>query len=137
MDLSNENVIHVKKDNIEYLQFKKLLEYEDILTHCYSLGTDVNYRVIKANGEMLEKEEYDKMIDDYNNLCEKLDLNYKNIVGPNQKHTQEVKIVKNKINLDKPDFNLIEYADTDGLISNKSEIILSTTNADCILLLFF
>ena len=28
-DLSNENVIHVKKDGVEYLQFRKLLQYED------------------------------------------------------------------------------------------------------------
>ena len=30
MDLSNENVIHVKKGNVEYLQFRRLLEYKDI-----------------------------------------------------------------------------------------------------------
>ena len=27
MDLSNENVIHVKENGIEYLQFRKLLEH--------------------------------------------------------------------------------------------------------------
>jgi len=30
-DLSNENVIHVKKNGVEYLQFRKLLEYSDII----------------------------------------------------------------------------------------------------------
>ena len=30
MDLSNENVIHVKSNGIEYLQFRKLLQYDDI-----------------------------------------------------------------------------------------------------------
>ena len=34
-------------------------------------------------------------------------------------------------------FNLKEYFSTDGLITNKKDLILSTTNADCILLLFF
>ena len=34
-------------------------------------------------------------------------------------------------------FNLEEYSKIDGLITNKSNIALSTTNADCILLLFF
>ena len=28
--LSNENVIHIKKENIEYIQFKRLLEYKNI-----------------------------------------------------------------------------------------------------------
>ena len=31
MDLSNENVIHVKKNGIQFLQFRRLLEYQDIL----------------------------------------------------------------------------------------------------------
>ena len=31
-DLSNENVIHVKKNGVEYLQFRKLLEYVRIET---------------------------------------------------------------------------------------------------------
>lgn len=41
------------------------------------------------------------------------------------------------ININKPDFNLKEYDLTDGLITNKSNILLATTNADCILLMFF
>ena len=44
MDLSNDTVIHVKKDDIEYLQFKRLLEYDNIILHCYSLGTKVNFK---------------------------------------------------------------------------------------------
>ena len=29
MDLSNENVVHIKNNGIEYIQFRKLLEYKD------------------------------------------------------------------------------------------------------------
>ena len=36
-DLSNENVIHVKKDGVEYLQFRKLLQYEDKISHAFTL----------------------------------------------------------------------------------------------------
>ena len=36
-DLSNENVIHVKKNEVEYLQFRKLLEYSDIIKHAYAI----------------------------------------------------------------------------------------------------
>ena len=53
MDLSNENVIHVKKDGVEYLQFRKLLEYKDILKHAYSLGINTNFRTARANKEKL------------------------------------------------------------------------------------
>jgi hypothetical protein len=37
MDLSNENIIHVKDGDIEYIQFKRLLEYKDKLVHAYTL----------------------------------------------------------------------------------------------------
>ena len=35
-DLSNKNVIHIKKGNVQYLQFRKLLEYTDLL-HAFTL----------------------------------------------------------------------------------------------------
>ena len=44
MDLSNENVIHRKEDGCEYLQFRKLLVYKEVINHAYSLGIDKNYR---------------------------------------------------------------------------------------------
>ena len=47
-DLSNENVIHVKKNGVEYLQFRKLLEYSDIITHAFSIGKDVNFRSVRT-----------------------------------------------------------------------------------------
>ena len=43
MDLSNENVIHVEKEGIQYLQFRKLLKYSDIITHGYSLGIEKKF----------------------------------------------------------------------------------------------
>ena len=58
-DLSNKNVVHVKKDGIEYLQFRKLLEYSDLVKHAYALGIDKNYRTARAkNAEPLSEKEY-------------------------------------------------------------------------------
>lgn len=137
MDLSNENIIHVKKDGIEYIQFKKLLEYEDIITHAYSLGLDMDFRTSKANSQELNDKEYEKAINSYKKLCNSVGIEYSNIVKPNQKHTNNVKIANSKINKNKPDFPVEEYKNTDGLITKKEKLALSTTNADCILLLFF
>ena len=59
-DLSNENVIHVKKDGIEYLQFRKLLEYSDIIKHAYAIGLDKDFRTARAkNATPLTNEEYE------------------------------------------------------------------------------
>jgi len=137
-DLSNENVIHVKKDGIEYLQFRKLLEYSDIVKHAYAIGLDKNFRTARAkNATPLTQEEYEKAVNDYKNLANFIGIDYINIVKPNQAHTKNIKIMTEKVNMNAPDFNLQEYAETDGLVTNKTNIALATTNADCILLLFF
>lgn len=137
MDLSNENIIHIKTKMNEYIQFRKLLEYQDILVHAYSLGTDLNFRTSTIKKEKIPKEEYKKAIKSYQLLCDSIDCNYINLVKTNQEHTDCVKIVYEKVNKDEPDFNLRKYYNTDGLITNQKDRILSTTNADCILLLFF
>ena len=137
-DLSNENVIHIVKDGVQYLQFRRLLEYSDILVHAYSLGIDKNFRTARAkNAEPITKEEFKESNKDYADLCSAIEMNYIDAVKPNQAHTKNVKKVDEHVNINKPDFNLKEYDLTDGLITNKSNILLATTNADCILLMFF
>ena len=137
MNLSNDNVIHVKKDGIEFLQFKKLLEYKEYVNHADSLGLNRNYRTARVNKQELPKDEYENAINDYKDLCNAIDGDYINIIKTNQEHTNNIKVVKEKINKEKPDINTEEYNKTDGLITNQANKILSTTNADCILLLFF
>lgn len=133
MNLSNKDIIHKKGNGIEYIQFKKLLEYK--IPHAYILGLDKNFRTAMSKGQSITEQEYETAIKSYKILCNELDLNYNNIVKSNQSHTDNIEIIENKINKYAPDFT--EYPDVDGLITNKNEFILSTTNADCILLLFY
>lgn len=144
-NLTNENIIHVKKNNVEFIQFKKLLEYPNI-NHAYSLGLDTDFRTIKVNKKndqnfkKMSEEKYSNAIQCYENLCNnygKEKSNYLNLVKPNLTHSDNVKVVSEKINKEFPDFNLEIYKDTDGLITNKKDIILSTTNADCIIFIFY
>ena len=137
-DLSNENVIQINKDGIQYLQFRKLLEYSDIITHAYSLGIDKNFRTARKKGQkQLTKEQRNKAIEDYKKISNCIEVDYTNIVKPIQDHTRNVKKVDKKINSNESDFDLEAYELTDGLVTNKKNIVLATTNADCILLLFF
>ena len=136
-DLSNKNVVHINKNGVQYLQFRKLLEYKDIITHAYSIGTDVNFRTARVNKQQLPENEFNKAIQDYKNLCNAINVDYKNIVKTNQEHTDNIAIANKKINQDFPDINLEEYNRTDGIVTQKEKLVLSTTNADCILLLFF
>ena len=134
MDLLNENIIHVKNKNIEYLQFKKLLQYPEI-KYAYVIGLDKNFKIFSEPKNNKEKEKNNLSKKSYKEICDELNIKYKNIVNTDQSHTDNIQIIKNKINNDKPDFNL--YKNTDGLITNKKNIILSTINADCILLVFY
>ena len=112
MNLSNENVIQIEKDGIKYLQFRRLLEYQETINHAYSLGIDKNYR----------------NIDEYEELCYAINSKPKNLVKTNQNHTDNVQVVTD---------SFLAYQEIDGLITNESNRLLATTNADCILLLFF
>lgn len=137
MDLSNKNVIHVKNNGIEYLQFRKLLEYSEDLVHAYTLGTDISYRTLTPKNEELPTEEFKRNLQNYKKICKELGVDYINLIRPNQFHTDEIKIVKDKINVDYPDFNVKEYDKVDGLITSKKDKLLVTSNADCILLIFY
>ena len=129
MDLSNENVVHIKKDGMQYLQFRKLLEYSDKITHAYSLGLDVDFS--ETMGEEREK----KAKEDYKKLCGAIGLNENNLIKPVQTHTNKIKAVKHDIN--EITFNNEKYKDIDGLTTNKKNVILATSNADCIILIFY
>lgn len=137
MDLSNENIVHIKNKDIQYLQFRKLLEYKNVINHAYSIGTKVNYMTEKPNKDKLSEEQYQNIIKNYQNLCDTIGSDYINLVKANQEHTDEVKIVTQKFKNKEPDIHVDNYSKTDGLITNKEGLLLSTTNADCILLLFF
>lgn len=65
-NLTNDKIIHIKKDNIEYIQFKKLLEYKDIITHAYTLK--------KENQSFKTRDELETInaIENYKILCKDL-----------------------------------------------------------------
>lgn len=128
-DLSNENVVHQIKDEIEYLQFRKLLKYPEI-RHMYVLkNEDMNFR--------LEEKNKQKLLDNYKEVCQLEGMNYKNVIKPFQTHTDSIKCIYQKVSQDEPDIDIQELKNIDGLITNQKNIILSTTNADCILLVMY
>ena len=132
MDLSNENITHIKRKNIEYLQFKKLLEYPQIV-HCITLRkNDLNFGNIDTYNSIQNEVE-----ENYKKICNELNLEYTNIVRPRQTHTNNIKRVDKKENLNEMDIYPEYLNDVDGVITDKSELILSTAYADCIPLLLF
>lgn len=133
MNLSNEIVSHIQTEKQEFLQFKKLQKYSDIVTHAYAIGITKNYRTFQANKTPLAQEDYQKNMGNYKSLCEANFLNDKNLIKANQAHTDKIIKVEKIENTEKIDIK----ENCDGLVTNQKNIILATTNADCILLLLF
>ena len=136
-DLSNKNVVHIKDGPIEYLQFRKLLEYKDIVRHAYALGLNVGFKTTTADQKLASPERMELAKESYRKLCNSVGSDDAHIVQANQNHTDIIKYVQEKVNINEPDFSLAEEGIEDGLMTNKKQLMLATTNADCILLLFF
>lgn len=118
-DLSNENVVHVCKDGIEYLQFRKLLEYPEV-EHCYTMSRDsMSFKIFEDDSILQES---------YQKICNPLQWNKNYIVKPHQTHTDRVEFVDNSMQI---------FDEVDGVITNKKNIILCTTSADCTSLLLY
>ena len=116
LDLSNENIVHIKDGDIEYLQFRKLLEYKDKINHCYTLKTN--------NKDYKEVDEHN-----YKELYESLNLDYEGFTKIEyQAHSDLVETAQEKNEY----FNNI-----DGLFTNKKGISLSLRFADCTPILFY
>lgn len=136
--LENENVLINEKDGIHYLQFKKLLEYDNLLGHAFSIGRDLNFRTAPKNGmDYLPKDEMDMALSNYKKLCSVIGFDYKNLVRPTMSHSANIQVISEKINKDAPDVNIPKYENTDGLITNKENLVLTTTGSDCITMIFF
>ncbi|MBO5478280.1 MAG: laccase domain-containing protein [Clostridia bacterium] len=129
MDLSNENIVHQKKNGIEYLQFRKLLQYPE-LVHCYTLKA--NDFDIAGNDTYQGKEEIADW--NYEILANALEIKKETIIRPYQDHTNIVKNVgadsisaqQNKISIFPQ-----EFRNVDGLITDQPNITFSLSYADC------
>ena len=139
MDLSNENVIHIKKDDVEYLQFRRLLEYKDSITHAFTLGINNDYRMplYNSNPKKLTDEQIEENKNSYKKICKSIGIEYNDIVKTNQVHKDIVKNVNVKINKNEPDFFEETYQGTDGLVTNQKKLAICATNADCIVLMMY
>lgn len=122
--LNNEIVI-INNKNVKYIQLRKLLKYKSI-THCFTLkpmdfGDNTTY---KSKEKEIEN--------NYQRICNLLQINCENVVRPYQTHTDNIK----KIEYEKGIYpeNL---KNVDGLITSEKQKVLSLTFADCIPIYLF
>ena len=117
--MNNEIMLKKDSDGTEILQFKRLLEFPN-LKHCYTL---------RKNGiNVYAKHNEQDLIESYKKVAKALDFDYRNIVKPHQTHTDRIENVNNSNE---------EFDEVDGLITDRQNIFLCTTSADCTSLLFY
>ena len=85
--IRNKEIVIIQDGKSRILQFKKLLEYSNVLSHAFTLrpldfGSNDTYAQ--------KKEEADN---NYESVCELLNIDSKNIIRPYQTHTNNVKEV--------------------------------------------
>lgn len=124
-NFSNENIIHMGKNGIQYLQFRRLLNYD--LKHCFTLKP-LDFSILNSLEGTLRS---------YSKVCDATGINFSTIIKPIQDNMDRIKCVESKVNIDSPDINLEEYKYIDGLITDKHQIALSTTGADCFIVLMY
>lgn len=131
--IMNENEIQIiKNDEIEFLQFKRLLNHHNV-NHAYILKPhNMNFRCGKDFRCIEEVKENLKTV------SKNCGFKYETIIRPDYEHTNNVAIVDSvDISKEIPELRGERFQNTDGLITNKKDITLMSTNADCNLVLLF
>ena len=117
--LLNDEVVIIKNKDIKYMQFKKLLEFNNI-EHVFTL------RPLDFGDNKSLSLKKDLVNENYKKICKSLELDSKNIVRPYQTHTSNVNKITDETGIFPQELN-----DIDGLITDKKDKILSLTFADC------
>ena len=125
-DLSNENMIHIQKDGMSYIQFRKLLEFQE-LEHCFTLkpmdfGSNATYEE--------KKEEIEQNL---KRLGAEFNFSMNEICRPKQTHTDHVE----KVEDGEEGIFLSKFDNVDAFITDKSNKVLMLGFADCTPLLFY
>ncbi len=115
-NIDNENIILVESEDVKYIKFKCLEKYNNV--ECIFTLKPLDFRVIN--------DDKTKAIEEYNKICNSLNIDFKNVIVPKQTHTNIVKVLADEERF--YDENLCEV---DGIITDKKNKILSLTFADC------
>lgn len=114
-----DNVKITRTENIDYLQFDRLLEFQDKLVHAIFLKEHEIGFNLDANLETRERS--------IETLSKKFNINYEQFVQSHQTHSDHIKRINSKIDNNKRIIN-----DFDGFITDVPEIASITTFADCV-----
>ena len=148
LEIDNSILTLTEKDNISYIQFNKLLEFQDKIKHCFTLKTH-NVGFFRERPEMRASS--------IDRLAEEFQLDRNKIIQPIQEHTNNVycfnkykspKVANNdsysendllvsyidKDNQNNDIFLDQDFKGIDSIVSNVNGISTILTGADCVMI---
>ncbi|MEG2460087.1 MAG: peptidoglycan editing factor PgeF, partial [Clostridia bacterium] len=129
-------IVHKSKSNIEFIQFKKLLEYKEI-EHAFFLRHGGKSKDIYStlNFRVRGKDKAENVYENLNKICNVLNLERKKVVKGLQAHTDR-NICIDINNYKEYIFEKNSEEEFDGMITNEKKIPLIITTADCTPIIF-
>lgn len=126
------------KDNLRLLQFNNLLEYEELITHCFTtrLGGVSTGDCAYLNLGFNKNDKKENVMKNYQLVCDAIDVEIENLVLSKQVHDNRIIRVTSK-DKGKGIFIDNDLAGYDGLVTNEPNVVLVTFYADCVPVFFF
>lgn len=134
---SNEKITLIQKNDLKYVQFQNLKQYEHILTHCFTtrLGGVSQGPFSSLNLSFNRNDVRENVCENYRRLADAIGVDYDKIVLSNQIHDNKIKIVSTA-DAGKGLTAKSDIVGFDGLSTNQPGIPLVTFYADCVPVLF-
>lgn len=132
MNYNDNEIIHIKSGNIEYLKFRLLEKYKDKINHIITLrhGGVSKGEVSSLNFRTTGKDKKENNLKNLNIICKELDISPTNIYKAYQAHTSNILIITNE---NKENYRYDKFCEEkyDGYITNQNNIASLVTTADC------
>lgn len=124
----SEEILHVKNDDLEYLQFKILNEYN--VKNCITLkhGGVSKGEYQSLNFRTLGNDKLENVLSNLDIISS--ELKFSNVHKGKQAHTDNVLILNNE-NKEQYRFSNLNSYEVDGYITNEKQIATLITTADC------
>jgi len=130
---NTDNIILTQKKDLQFIEFKNLKKYDDILTHCFTtrLGGVSKGEYTSLNLSFNRNDSKENVLENYRIIADAIGVDFDKMVLSNQIHDNKIRIVQPE----DAGKGLIKESDIigfDGLSTNNPGIPLVTFYADCV-----
>ena len=137
---------HSKKCNIilgncsgtQFIQFSNLKKCEKFVSHCFStrIGGVSSGECSSLNLGLNKNDSRENVVENFNRICNAIGADSANTVLSNQVHGTVIQSVSEE-DRGQGLFRSNDNIECDGLMTDKSKVLLTTFYADCVPLLFY